>query len=441
MTVSTDEVMTMREQFVPKAYGVSHPIILDHADGAYVTDESGRRYIDFAGGIGVLNVGHRAPEVVQAVREQIERLFHSGPVTANRPSIELARRLALRVGLPGDWQTLLVNSGAEAVENAVKLARHATGRSAVIAFEASFHGRTLLTATLTGKTRPHRTQPGAMAPEIYHAPYPNTARPPVGVARDQVVEHTLGTLDRILDTRVALDHVAAVIVEPVQGEGGVVVPPASFLPALASWCRERNILLIADEVQTGYGRTGRFFAFEHTATAPDIITVGKSIGAGLPLAGVIARRELWDLVTAGDIGGTYASNPVASAAGLAVLDLFEDGALLDRSAAIGDRLRRRVGRLADNPYVYDIRGLGGMSAVEFVDDPDTKIPGTTVVAAIVRAARERGLIVIPAGLYGQCVRLFPPLTADDELIDEGAGVFVDAVEAATNETTRVTVAV
>ncbi len=286
MTASADA--TTDRRYVPRAYVALHPITAATAEGSRLIDVDGRSYLDLAGGIGVVNVGHRAPSVVAAIHQQVDRLLHSGPVTSNALYGELARRLTERAGPGRDLQALFVSSGAEAVENAVKLARHATGRPALIAFERSFHGRTLLTATLTGRSGPHKSQPGAMAPDVHHASYPYPLRPPAGVAPGRLVDHAIASLDSLLETRVPRDKVAAVIVEPVQGEGGFVIPPAGFLRRVEAWCRSNDVLLIVDEIQTGFGRTGRFFAFEHEGVQPDIITVGKSIADGLPLAGVLA---------------------------------------------------------------------------------------------------------------------------------------------------------
>jgi len=417
-------------QFVPASYLVHHPLVLASAQGAYVFDELGRRYIDFAGGIGVVNVGHRAPEVVAAIHRQADVLIHTGPVTLHRPYLELARRLAVKVGENRARQTLFVNSGAEAVENAVKIARYASDRPAVIAFDRGFHGRTLLTSTLTGKSRPYKLQPGAMAPEIYHAPYPYPLRPPKGVSADALIEHSIGYLDQLVETQVVSDHVAAVIVEPVQGEGGYIVPPPGFLSALAGWCRAHEILLIVDEIQTGYGRTGRFFGFEHESVDPDIVTVGKSIADGLPIAAVVATKDVWDRVNPGDIGGTYGGNPVACAAGLAVLDIFERDALVEQASRIGDQMMESLASLQRHPQVAEVRGLGAMLAVEFVKDRRTLEPDPSAAERVIIAARECGLLVIRTGVHSNDIRFLPPLTAGADTVSEAVDIFLAAVDAA-----------
>ena len=307
------------------------------AEGAWVSDSDGKRYLDFAGGIGVLNIGHRHPFVVKAVHEQADRLMHSGPVMIHDVYIKLAARLSEKVEPDGDQQVLFLNSGAEAVENAVKIARHATGRPAIIAFEGSFHGRTLLTSTLNGKMAPYKTQPGAMAPEIYHARFPNVYRPPAGVQPRDLAEHCLESLERIVEVQVAADKVAAVIVEPLQGEGGYIAPPTGFLTGVRAFCSRIGALLIVDEIQTGYGRTGKMFAYEWEPVKPDILVVGKSLADGLPLTGVVASRGIFDKVCPGDVGGTYGGNPVACAAGLAVLDALDVGA-----SSGGSRIDRQL---------------------------------------------------------------------------------------------------
>jgi 4-aminobutyrate aminotransferase / (S)-3-amino-2-methylpropionate transaminase / 5-aminovalerate transaminase len=417
-------------QFVPSSYLIHHPLVLASAEGAYAFDQTGRRFIDFAGGIGVVNVGHRAREVVAAIHAQADLLLHTGPVTLHQPYLELARRLALRLGPGRSRQTLFVNSGAEAVENAVKLARYASGRQAVIAFDRSFHGRTLLTSSLTGKARPYKGQPGAMAPEIYHAPYPYPLRPPPGVPRGVLIENSIGFLDQLVETQVPIEHVAAVIVEPVQGEGGYIVPPRGFLAALADWCRAHQVLLIVDEIQTGYGRTGRFFAFEHESIDPDIVTVGKSIADGLPLAAVIAGKELWDRVNPGDIGGTYGGNPLACAAGLAVLDIFEHEPLVERASQIGEQLMEGLAVLSEHPQVGEVRGLGAMLAVEFVQDRISLKPEPSAAQRVVEEARERGLLLIRTGVHSNAVRFLPPLIADADTVSDALEIFHDAVSAA-----------
>jgi 4-aminobutyrate aminotransferase/(S)-3-amino-2-methylpropionate transaminase len=428
---ATGELLALKERYVPAPYLQHHPVVAVSGEGAWIADSDGRRYLDFAGGIGVLNVGQRHPRVVNAVKEQADRLLHSGPVMLHDAYIRLAARLAETVAPGGNQQVLFLNSGAEAVENAVKIVRHAAGRPAVIAFEGSFHGRTLLTSTLNGKTSPYKTQPGALAPDVYHAPYPNPYRPPAGVAPDDLVGHCLEALDRLVETRVSADKVAAVIVEPLQGEGGYVVPPPGFLTGVWEFCRRIGALLIVDEIQTGFGRTGRMFAFEWEPVEPDVLVVGKSLAGGLCLTAVVAGRDIFDRVYTGDVGGTYGGNPIACAAGLAVLDAFESDSLLDRAEVMAAYVRSVLDDLARRfPQVGHVRGLGTMLAMELVEDPSTKAPAAALAGRVVAEARDRGVIVIKAGVFGNVVRILVPLCATDEEVRSGMEMLAGAVEEA-----------
>ena len=418
----------LRDKYVPRVYTQHHPGVAVRGDGAWIEDSEGRRYLDFAGGIGVLNVGQRHPKVVKALHEQVDRLLHSGPVMLHDGYITLAARLAERVAPGGDHQVLFLNSGAEAVENAVKIARHATGRPAIIAFDGSFHGRTLLTSTLNGTVGPYKTQPGSMAPEIHHATYPNTYRPPAGVTVEGLMGHCLSSLERIVEVETPPEKVAAVIVEPLQGEGGYVVPPPGFLAGVRRFCERIGALLIIDEIQTGYGRTGRMFAYEWEQVEPDILVVGKSLADGLPLTAVVASRSIFERVVLGDVGGTYGGNPVACAAGLAVLDVFDGEGILDEAAAKGAYVRAALEDLASRiPQVGDVRGIGIMLAIEFVADRTTKAPVGKLVENITASARDKGVITIKAGPYGTVIRLLVPLVATVDELETGMGMFSAAV--------------
>ena len=428
-------IQAERERWVPRGVSTYHAIYPVRGQGAELEDADGNRYLDFAGGIGVMNVGHSHPLVVEAIRRQAELYTHTcAHVAMPALYVQLARRLAESV--PGDTpkKTLLVNSGAEAVENAVKLARAATGRPAVIAFENGFHGRTLLALTLTGRVRPYTVGFGPFAGEVYHVPYPYGYRWPGAVAPlgdEECCAAALAALERTLETQVAAEQVAAVLVEPVQGEGGFVVPPAGFLPALARLCQRHGILLIADEVQTGFGRTGRMWACEHAGVEPDLLVAAKSLAAGLPLAAVVGRAEIMDAPAPGGLGGTYGGNPVACAAALAVLDVFEREGLVARAAALGAvALARMRGWQARMPLVGDVRGLGAMVAVELVRDRATREPATSEAAAVVAACRARGLLLIKAGLYDNVIRLLMPLVTTDEQLVAGLDILEAALAAA-----------
>jgi 4-aminobutyrate aminotransferase/(S)-3-amino-2-methylpropionate transaminase len=424
-----------RARWVPRGVSTYHAIYPVRASGAELEDADGNRYLDFAGGIGTMNVGHSHPAVVEAIQRQAERFTHTcAHVAMPALYVELARRLAESVPGTAPKKTLLVNSGAEAVENAVKIARAATGRPAVIAFENGFHGRTLLTLTLTGRVRPYSVGFGPFAGEVYHVPYPYCYRCPAGVgaaADGTCCGAPLAALERALLTQVAPEQVAAVLVEPVQGEGGFVVPPADFLPALADLCRRHGMLLIVDEVQTGFGRTGRMWACEHAGVDPDLLVTAKSLAAGLPLAAVVGRAEVMDAPAPGGLGGTYGGNPVACAAALAVLDVFEREGLVARGATLGvaalARMRTWQARL---PLVGDVRGLGAMVAVELVRDRATREPAVDEAAAVVASCRDQGLLLIKAGLYDNVIRLLMPLVTTDEQLVAGLDILESALAAA-----------
>jgi 4-aminobutyrate aminotransferase / (S)-3-amino-2-methylpropionate transaminase / 5-aminovalerate transaminase len=428
----TEQLAERRRRAVPRGLATAAPVFAARGSGAQLEDVEGRQFIDFAGGIGVLNVGQCHPHVVGAVVEQAQRYLHtSTQVVMHEPYVALAERLNALVPGTDERRTLLVNSGAEAVENAVKIARAATGRPAVIAFEGAFHGRTLLGLSLTGRARPYKGSFGPFAPEIYHAPFPYEYR---GVS----AAAALDAVERVFVTQVAADRVAAIIVEPVLGEGGFVPAPAAFLQGLAAICRREEIVLIVDEIQTGFGRTGRMFAIEHSGVEPDVLLTGKSLAAGLPLAGVTGRASLMDAVAPGGLGATYGGNPVACAAGLAVLDVFARERLVARAAALGERLAERLdGWREAYPLVGDSRGLGAMRAVELVADRATREPAPAATAAVVAAAQRDGLLVLKAGLYDNVVRVLVPLVIGDAVLTRGLDVLEHAIREASGQTLAV----
>lgn len=410
----SDALLKLREQHVARGVATSSRVVAARAVGARLWDVDQKEYLDFTSGISVLNVGHSHPRVVEAVRAQLERFTHTCfQVAIYEPYVRVAERLNALA--PGDFpkKTLLVSTGAEAVENAIKIARAYTGRRAVIAFTGAFHGRTLLGMSLTGKAQPYRAGFGPMAPEIYRAPYPYEYR-------GWSAERALEALHDVLQTQVAPHEVAAIIVEPVLGEGGFVPAPAAFLQGVRELASRHGIVLIADEIQTGFGRTGRWFAVEHSAVVPDLIVVAKSLAGGLPLAGVVGRADIMDAVPPGGLGGTYAGNPLACAAALAVFDIFEEEELLPRAERLGQDLTAALERLADRyPFVGDARGLGPMRAIELVRDRVSKTPWPELADAVLRAAENRGLLVLKAGLYGNVIRLLPPLIISDEELRRG----------------------
>jgi 4-aminobutyrate aminotransferase/(S)-3-amino-2-methylpropionate transaminase len=386
-----------------------------------VEDVDGNRLIDFGSGISVTNVGNSAPAVVAAITAQAKQFTHTCfQVTPYESYVEVCERLNARTPGGHEKRSFLVNSGAEAVENAVKVARYATGRSAVVCFDHGFHGRTLLTMSLTGKVMPYKHGFGPFAPEIYRAPYSDPFR---GTGR---LDETI----RLLETTVGADAIACVVVEPIAGEGGFVIPEPGWLPGLAAWCGEHGILLVADEVQSGMGRTGAWFACEHEGVVPDLVTTAKSLGGGLPLGGVTGRAELMDSVHPGGLGGTFGGNPLACAAALAVFEIIESEGLLEKARHIGDIALARLEKLVRTVgAVGHARGRGAMVALELVG-PDGQTPDPEATARVVSACHERGLLVLSAGTYGNVLRLLPPLVISDELLEEGLDILASALERA-----------
>lgn len=409
----TEALLASRVKNVPLGVGNIHPIMIAQAQGASLWDVDGNSYIDFTGGIGVLNVGHSHPKVVQAVQAQLERFTHTCfQVGMYEVYIHLAERL--NAVAPGTFpkKTMFLTSGAEAVENAIKIARASTQRPAVIAFTHSFHGRTLLGMSLTGKATGYKQHFGPFAPEIYHAPYPYEYR-------GWSSERAILALKELFHTQITPDQVAAIIIEPVLGEGGFVPAPFEFLRELRSITQQHGILLIADEIQTGFGRTGKMFAIEHSDVVPDLITVAKSLAGGLPLSGVIGRAEVMDAPTPGGLGGTYAGNPLSCAAGLAVLDVFEQEDLLTRSQQLGNRVMDHCRALSNEiPEIGDVRGLGPMIGLEFVRDRQSKEPAPELVDQVLVDARKQGLLLLKAGLYGNVLRILVPLVIEESLLSQ-----------------------
>ena len=420
------EILDRKTRVVADPLSVYLPIVVAEARGALLTDVDGNTFVDFSGGVGCLNVGHSHPRVVEAAQEQIARFTHTDfTIVPYESYVGLAERLCRLVPIAGEVRAAFFNSGAEAVENAVKFARAYTGRSAVICFDGGFHGRTLLALSLTSKTHPYKAGLGPFAPEVYRVSFADPYRGPDAAA-------ALAELRRAFRTRVASEEVAAVVFEPVQGESGFIVPPREFVAGLREICDEHRIVLVADEVQTGFCRTGRFFAMEHFGVEPDLITVAKSIAAGIPLSGVLGRAAIMNAPGDNAVGGTYVGNPVAIAAGHAVLDVIEEEGLTDRAHAIGETIRSRMeswrGRLES---IGDVRGLGAMLAIELVRDRATKAPDAALATAVVEAAAARGLLLLKAGLHGNCIRVLVPLVITEEELDEALGVWEEALELST----------
>ena len=425
------EWFARRAAAVPSGVSNLHPIVTARASGAIIEDVDGNRLIDFATGIAVLNVGHTAPEVVQAAQRQLELDTHTCfHVTANEPYIELAERLNALAPIEGPAKTMFANSGAEAVENAVKIARKATGRSAIVAFDHAFHGRTLMGMSLTAKVMPYKQGMGPFAPEIYRLPYAYAYRWPSGP--EHCAQEALSYALDEMRKHIGVDNIAAVIMEPIEGEGGFIVPAPGFVKGIADFCKASGIVFIDDEIQTGMGRAGAWYTIVEEDVRPDIVLSAKSLGGGMPISAVTGRAELMDAVHVGGLGGTYGGNPVAAAASLAVLDKIEREGLLASAVRTGevvmDRLRAMQARF---PQIGEVRGRGAMCAIELVSDPVTKEPlEAAKMSAIVSGALAHGVLVITAGTYGNVVRLLPPINIDPALLADGLDVLEEAVAAA-----------
>ncbi|MDZ4861824.1 MAG: 4-aminobutyrate--2-oxoglutarate transaminase [Gemmatimonadota bacterium] len=422
-----------RAKAVPRGVPATTPIAVVQADNAVLTDADGNRLIDFGGGIGVVNAGHRHPKVVQAVRDQLDHFTHvCFPVTMYEPYIALAEKLNALTPGSHEKRTFFVNSGAEAVENAVKAARKATGRQAIICFEHAFHGRTYLGLSLTSKVNPYKNGFGPFMPEVYRIPFPYCYRCDAGPKNGTCCMADRAHLEHLLASHVDPKSVAAVIMELEVGEGGFIPVPAAYLSMLAQFCKDNGILLIADEIQTGFGRTGKLFACEHYGLVPDIIITAKSLAGGLPLAAVTGRAEVLDAAQPGGLGGTYGGNPLACAAALAILEAMHEEKLVEKGAKVGDRIRARFeGWRGKYPQIGDVRGLGAMIAMELVKDRITKEPAKELTGKLQAEALKRGVILLSAGTLGNVIRVLVPLTVEDAVLDEGLDVMEAALKAAT----------
>jgi 4-aminobutyrate aminotransferase/(S)-3-amino-2-methylpropionate transaminase len=417
------EILERKDRVVADPLSVFLPVVIEEGHGATVTDVDGNTFIDFTGGVGCLNVGHSHPDVVAAAQEQLARFSHTDfTIVPYELYVTLAERLCAIAPVQRPAKAAFFNAGAEAVENAIKFARSYTKRSAVVGFEGGFHGRTLLALSLTSKTHPYKAGLGPFAPEVYRVPFPNEYRGPT-------VAEAIEALERALVTQVAAETVAAIVIEPVQGEGGFVVGPPEFLQAVRRLCDDNGIVLVADEVQTGYGRTGRMWGIEHSGVEPDLVVVAKSIAAGLPLSAVVGKAEIMDSPGDSAIGGTYVGNPVAQAAALAVLDVFEEESLTARAAAIGETIRSHMLAWQERwSAIGDVRGLGAMLAIELVSDPQTKEPAADLASAVVEAAAERGLLLLKCGIYSNCIRVLTALVISDAELDQALEAWEHALD-------------
>jgi 4-aminobutyrate aminotransferase/(S)-3-amino-2-methylpropionate transaminase len=419
----------LRAKVVPQGPFNTHVSFTSRARGALIYDVEGREFIDFAGGIGTMNVGHCHPKVVAAIKDQAEQYIHPCfHVTMYAPYLELAERLCALT--PGNFpkMAMFINSGAEAVENAVKVARYYTKRPAVIAFEGAFHGRTLLGMSLTSKIKPYKLGFGPFAPEIYRMPYAYCYRCPFGLAYPACDVTCADYLQEFFIEHVAAETTAALIVEPIIGEGGFITPPPEYFSKLIDICRKHGIVFIADEIQSGMGRTGKMFAIEHWKVEPDLITSAKSLAAGMPLSAVIGKSEMMNAPHVGGLGGTYGGNPVSCSAALAVLDIFQEENLLQKAEALGEKVRRRFEQFKrEFEIVGDVRGKGPMLALELVKDRETKQPAADEAKALVKVCHEKGLILLSCGNLGNVIRTLMPLVISDEQLDRGLSIMEDGL--------------
>ncbi len=418
-------ILERKDRVIADPLSIYLPVMIERGEGATLTDVDGNTFIDFTGGVGCLNVGHAHPRVVDAVQEQAAKFLHTDfTIVPYETYVTLAERLVETVPISGPTKAAFFNAGTEAVENAIKFARAYTKRPAVIGFEGGFHGRTLLSLTLTSKTHPYKAGLGPFAPEVYRLPFAQDYRGPTAAG-------ALAALERAFVTTVAAESVAAIVIEPVQGEGGFVVAPPEFLEGVRRICDDNGIVLVVDEVQTGYGRTGKMWGIEHYDVEPDLMTIAKSIAAGLPLSGVIGKAEIMDAPGDSAIGGTYVGNPVAQAAALAVLDVFEEESLVERAGQIGETIRGRMQSWQQRwDVIGDVRGLGAMLAIELVHDRSTKDPAPELASSVVDAASERGLLLLKSGIYSNCIRVLVPLVISEGELDEALGVWEDALGSA-----------
>lgn len=426
---TNESLLVERNNHIPQGPFNVHPIFAERAEGAIITDVEGKEYIDFAGGLGVNNIGHCDEEVLKAVQDQIQKYIHTCfHVVMYEPYVELCKRLNQMT--PGNFskKTMLVNSGAEGVENAVKIVRHATNRSAILAFEDAFHGRTLLAMSLTSKVKPYKLGFGPYAPEVYRMPYAYCYRCAFGLEYPSCETYCAHFLKEFFNTYVSPEQVAGLIVEPVLGEGGFVVPPKEYFKILHGICQDNGIVFIADEIQTGFGRTSRMFAMEHYQVAPDIVITAKSLAAGFPLSAVTGKAELMDHPQVGGLGGTFGGNPVACQAALSVLDQFQKKDILSKAGKIGEKVLERFKEFQKQYVIIgDVRGLGAMVGMELVVDRKTKEPATVFTKKLVDLCRKKGVLMISAGTHSNVIRTLMPLVITDDQLERGLSIIEESL--------------
>lgn len=408
---------------VPRGVTTAYPVFAEKAKNAEIWDVEGKRFIDFGGGIGVQNTGHCHPKVLAAIHKQVDQVLHTAfQIMPYEPYIVLAEKLNAKAPIEGSAKTILFSSGAEALENAVKIARASTGRPGIISFLGGFHGRTMMALALTGKVVPYKKGFGPFASDVYHIPFPMEYH---GVTEDDSIK----ALNNLFKADIDPTRVAAIIIEPVQGEGGFYIASPSFLKKLRTICDEHGILLIADEVQSGFARTGKLFAIEHSGIKPDLITTAKSLAAGMPLSAVIGKTSIMDAVEPGGLGGTYAGNPVACAAGIAVMDLIEEEGILEKSVKLGKLLVSELNEIKKTyPHIGEIRGLGAMVAFELVENGDANKPSADLAKKLTAKALENGLVLLSCGVYGNVIRILVPITAEESIVKEGISIITKSLK-------------
>lgn len=428
----TKDLQDKRNKYVARGVSNGNLSIASQAHGATITDPEGNEFIDFAGAIGVQNVGHTHPKVTEAVKNQVDKFLHPGfNCIMYDGYIELAEKLCEIT--PGDFdkKAILFNSGAEAIENAVKMSRKYTGRNAVVSFKRGYHGRTNLTMSMTSKVKPYKNGFGPFASDIYAAPYPYLYRKHATLTEEEYIDQSIKEFHDFFIETVAPENVACVVMEPVQGEGGFIIPPKRFVEAVVKLCKENGIVFVADEIQTGFGRTGKMFASEHFDIEPDLMTVSKSLAAGLPLSGVVGKSEILDAAEPGELGGTFAGNPVACAAALTVIDIVKEENLCDKAENIGQKLENVLKKHGEQySFIGEVRRLGAMVAVEIVNDDKENSPNKELTGQIAKYANENGLILLSAGIYGNVIRFLVPLVINNEEMDKGLNILAESFEKA-----------
>lgn len=423
----TVERLKERDEYIPRSVRTGNPIFVDHAKGAKIVDVDGKEYLDFSGGIGVLNTGHLPDAVTKAVRAQLDKYLHLCFMVVNyEPYIELSKKLRATMPFFERAKAAFFNSGAEALENAVKISRAATGRSNVITFQNSFHGRTLLTLSMTGKYEPYKVNFEPFVPQVYQAPFAYCYRCPLKLTYPECGVACLDLVDDVFHAESPPEKTACIVAEPVQGEGGFVVPPTEWWQGIRKMCSDHGILFVSDEVQAGYGRTGKWWATEHLGATPDLIAMAKALGGGLPLSAVSGPASIMDAPAPGSIGGTFGGNPLACAAALANIDLVEKA--LANATQLGEIIAKRFREMAErHVWIGDVRGIGAMQAIELVKDRETKEPAKDEVGAILKEAREHGSLFLSCGWKGNVIRLLPPLNMERESLEEGLDILDAAI--------------